>query len=175
MVTYKAAMRPALEYASSIWPHLSSSTSINKPQVMQNAALRTATECTQDTNIHVCMKHSYFLYTSTYSSTHHNTNKKHNIHHTPYTTYNLLQHSKAKKTIFNNGHYTTNIPTDPHTNTITDIKTNMYHNIHLLSPGIQPQEAVTKYCADLHHTLAALKIYFPSPPHSLHPCPTQHK
>ena len=30
-------------------------------------------------------------------------------------THNLLQHSKAKNTIFNNGRYTTNIPTDPHT------------------------------------------------------------
>ena len=42
-------------------------------------------------------KHSYFPYTSTYSSTRHNTNRKHNIHHTPYT--NILQHSKAKKTL----------------------------------------------------------------------------
>ena len=30
-----------------------------------------------------------------------------------------------RNTIFNNGHYTTNIPTDPHTITTTDIKTNM--------------------------------------------------
>ena len=30
-------------------------------------------------------------------------------------------------TIFNNGRYTTNIPTDPHTATTTDIKTNMCH------------------------------------------------
>ena len=44
-------MIPALEYASSIWSPLASSTSINKLQVMQNAALRTATRCTQDTNI----------------------------------------------------------------------------------------------------------------------------
>ena len=51
MATYKAVMRPALEYASSIWSPLASSTSINKLQVMQNAALRTATGCTQDTNI----------------------------------------------------------------------------------------------------------------------------
>ena len=36
-----------------------------------------------------------------------------------------------KRTIFNNGHYTTNIPTDPHTVTTTDIKTNMRH-IHTL-------------------------------------------
>ena len=49
MATYKAVMRPALEYASSIWSPLASSTSINKRQVMQNAALKTATWCTQDT------------------------------------------------------------------------------------------------------------------------------
>ena len=51
MATYKAIMRPALEYASSIWSPLASSTSINKLQVMHNAALRTVTGCTQDTNI----------------------------------------------------------------------------------------------------------------------------
>ena len=51
MATYKAVMRPALEYASSIWSPFASSTSINKLQVMQNSALRTATGCTQDTNI----------------------------------------------------------------------------------------------------------------------------
>ena len=51
MATYKAVMRPALEYASSIWSPLASSTSINKLHVMQNTTLRTATRCTQDTNI----------------------------------------------------------------------------------------------------------------------------
>ena len=51
MATYKAVMRQALEYASSIWSPLASSTSINKLQVMQNVALRTAIGCTQDTNI----------------------------------------------------------------------------------------------------------------------------
>ena len=50
MATYKAVMRPALEYVSSVWSPIASSTSINKLQVMQNAALRTATGCTQDTN-----------------------------------------------------------------------------------------------------------------------------
>ena len=39
-------------------------------------------------------------------------------------TYNILQHSKAQKpTIFNNGRYTTNIPTDPYSRH----KTNMHH------------------------------------------------
>ena len=51
MATSKAAMRPALEYSSSIWSPLASSTNINKLQVMHNAVLRTATGCTQDTNI----------------------------------------------------------------------------------------------------------------------------
>ena len=51
MATYKAVMRLALESASFIWSPLASSTSINKLQVMLNAALRTATGCTQDTNI----------------------------------------------------------------------------------------------------------------------------
>ena len=51
MATYKAVIRPALEYASSVWSPIASSTSNNKLQVMQNAALRTATGCTQDTDI----------------------------------------------------------------------------------------------------------------------------
>ena len=51
MATYKAVMRPAQDYASSIWSHIAPSTSINKLQVMQNAALRNVTGCTQDTNI----------------------------------------------------------------------------------------------------------------------------
>ena len=111
MATYKAVMRPTLEYASSIWSPLASSTSINKLQVMQNAALRTATGCTNIQHLHD--KYLYFPYTSTYSSTHHNTNKNTtSITHLT-QTYNILQHSKAKNnTIFNNGRYT-NIPTDP--------------------------------------------------------------
>ena len=51
MAIYKAVMGPALEYASSIWSPFASLTSINKLQVRQNAVLRTATGCTQDTNI----------------------------------------------------------------------------------------------------------------------------
>ena len=115
MATYKAVMRPAMEYASSIWTPLAASTSINNLQVMKNAALRTATGCTQDTNIqHLHDETLIFPYTSTYSSTHHNLNKKHNIHHTPYTNIHHTSTLKVlKNTIFNNGRNTTNIPTDP--------------------------------------------------------------
>ena len=42
-------------------------------------------------------------------------------------TYNIIKHFKAKNTIFNNGPYTINIPTDPHTVTTTDIQINMRH------------------------------------------------
>ena len=41
-----------------MWLPLASLTSINKLQIMRNAALRTATGCTQDTNIYMT-KHSY--------------------------------------------------------------------------------------------------------------------
>ena len=47
----------------------------------------------------------------------------------------------------------------PHT---TDIKQTCAIYIHLLYLCIQPQEAITIYCAHLHHTLAALKRYFPA-------------
>ena len=96
---------------------------------MQNAALRTSTGCTQETNIQICMtKHSHSPYTITYSSTPHNTNRNTTSITSPTQTHNILQHSKAKKnTIFNNSRYTTNIPTDPRTVTTTDIKTNMRH------------------------------------------------
>ena len=130
MATYKAVMRPALEYASSVWSPIASSTSINKLQVMQNAALRTATGCTQDTNIQHLHDETLTLPIHEHLQLHASQyNRKHNNHHIPYTN---TQHTSTlqgfkKKTIFNNGRYTTNIPTDPHTVTTTDIKTNMRH------------------------------------------------
>ena len=66
-------------------------------------------------------KHSYFPYMSTYSSMHHNTNRKHNINHTPYTN---IQHSKTKK---NSLTTTATQQTDPHTIATTDIKISMCH------------------------------------------------
>ena len=81
MDTYKAVMRMALEYASSIWSPLASLTSINKLQV------RVLPQDAHNTETYtICMaKHSYFPYTITYSSTRHNTSIKSNIHHSPYT------------------------------------------------------------------------------------------
>ena len=127
MATYKAVMRPAPEYASSIWSLLASSTSINKLQFMQNAALRTAIGCTQDTNIHlhdetlILPIHEHLqLHSSQYK---HKILLPHPLHkHTTYFNTPWL-----KPTIFNNSRYTTKISPYPHTVTTTDIKTNMRH------------------------------------------------
>ena len=124
MATYKAVMRPALEYASSVWSPIASSTSINKLQVMQNAALRTATECTQDTNIQHMHDETLTLPIHEHLQLHASQYKQ----KTQHPSHPLHKHT----TYFNtprlkNGRYTTNIPTDPHTVTTTDIKTNMRH------------------------------------------------
>ena len=111
--TYKAVMRPALEYASSVWSPISSSTSIDKLQVMQNAVLRTVTGCTQDINTQHLHDETLTMPIHEHLQLH-NTNRKHNIHRiaSPTQTHNIPQHSKAQKpTIFNNSRYTTNIPT----------------------------------------------------------------
>ena len=70
-------------------------------------------------------KHSHSPYTSTYSSTPHNTNRKHITSLTQ--THNILHHSKAKKHYFLTTAATQQHSHRPHTVTTTDIKTNMRH------------------------------------------------
>ena len=132
VATYKAVMRTTLEYASSIWSPMTSPTSINKLQVMQNAALRACTGCTHDTNIqhlhdetnifpiqkHLQLHASQVTQKAQYPS--------HPLYR--YTTHNTSQRL-MKPTTFNNSRYTTNIPTDPCTVTTADIKANM-RDIH---------------------------------------------
>ena len=109
MAAYKAVMRPVLEYASSIWSPLASSTSINKLQVIQHAALRTATGCTQDTNIKhlhdetlILSIHEHIqLHASQYKLKAQHTS--HTLHE--HTTY--FNTPRLKNIIFNNGRYTT--------------------------------------------------------------------
>ena len=71
----------------------------------------------------------------------------------PTQTHNILQHSKAKKTRI--------LTTAATQQTFPQTPTQSLQ---------QTQEAITKYCAHLHHTLAALKRY--SPPHSVAPLPS---
>ena len=93
--TYKSVIKRALEYASSILSPLASSTSIHKLQVMKNVALRTATECRQDTNIQYMHDETLILPIHKHLQLH-------------------ASHYKQKTpTVFNNGRYTSNIPIDP--------------------------------------------------------------
>ena len=97
MATYKAVMISALEYASSTWSPLASSTSINKLQVRQNAALSTATGCTHDTNIQHLHDETLTLPIHEHLHIHASQYKQNTTSITPLTqTYNILQHSKAK-------------------------------------------------------------------------------
>ena len=132
-------MRPPLEYASSIWSPLASSTSINKLQVMQNAGCTTQDTNTQhmhDETLTLSIHDHLQLHASQYKQkTQH---PSHPLH--KHTTY---FNTPRQKNYFNNGRYTTNIPTDPHTVTTTDIKQTCAIYIYLLSLGIQPQEAIT--------------------------------
>ena len=136
MATYKTVVRQALEYTSSIWSPLAFSTSINKLKIMQNAALRTATGCTQNTNIQHLHDETLILPIHEPLQLHASHYKKktqhpsHPLH--KHTTY--FNNPRLKYTIFNKGRYTTNIPTDPHTITTPDIKTNMrYIHTYIVS------------------------------------------
>ena len=126
VATYKAVMRPTLEYAASIWSPMASPTSINKLQVMQNAALRACTGCTHDTNIQHLHDETNILPVQKHLHLHASQVRpkaqypSHPLHR--YTTHNTSQRLK-KPTTFNNSRYKT--PTDPCTVTTADIKANM--------------------------------------------------
>ena len=111
MATYKAVMRPALEYASSIWSPLASSTSITKLQVMQNAALRTATGCTQDTNIQHLNDKPLILPIREHIQLHASQSKQKTQHPSHPLHKHITYFNNPMLKIFNNGRYTTNIPT----------------------------------------------------------------
>ena len=170
MATYKAVMRPALRYASSIWSPLASSNSIKKLQVMHNAVSRTATGCTQNTNIQhlhdetlILPIHEHLqLYVSQYKQK--AQHPSHPLHKN--TTY--FNTPRQKNTIFNNGRYITIIPTDPHTVTTTDMKTNM-RQIHtsIVSRHLDTRgnnKILRTHPPHIHHSL-----------YSSHPCPTHNK
>ena len=83
----------------SVWSPIASSTSINKLQVMQNAALTTATGCTQDTNIQHLHDETLTLPIHEHLQLHAPQYKHRHI--TSITsstqTHHILQHSKARR------------------------------------------------------------------------------
>ena len=131
-------MRPTLEYASYIWSPMASPTSINKLQVMQNAALRACTGCTHDTNIQHLHDETNILPLQKHLQLHVSQVRQKAQYR--YTTHNTSQRL-MKPTTFNNSRYNTNIPTDPCTVTTADIKANMrdIHNYCLSAPRCKRQ------------------------------------
>ena len=153
MATYKVVMRPALEYASSVWSPIASSASIGKLQVMQGAALGAAAGCTRDATYGICMTrhsrpHARAPAAPRLTVQAENTHPSHPLHR--HTTYFNTPRLK-ERTVFDNGRYTTNIPHHrPHTVTTTDIKTNMRHIHTSIVSSHLATEAITNNCAHLH-------------------------
>ena len=135
-------------------PYITANIRNTPTQVMQNAALSTVTGCTEDTTIQYLHDETLTLPIHEHLQIHASQYKQktqhpsHPLH--KHTTY--FNTPRLKKTIFNNGRYTTNIPTDPHKVATTDIKTNMRH-IH--------KSIVSRYLA----TRGNNKILRTPPPH----------
>ena len=93
ITTYKTLLLPIIEYANTIWSPIILSTSLNK---LQNAALRTITGCTLDTNTQHLYSKTKILHSKTISnSTHHNSQKNPPTPLIPYTTQEA--HHRYKK------------------------------------------------------------------------------
>ena len=128
---------------------VSSSTSMNKLQLMQNAVLRTATGCIQDTNIqHLHDKtlilpiHEHLqLHASQYKQkTQHPSHPLHK-HTTYFNTPKIIKNYFQQRRLHNNHSHR---PPHSHYNRHKN-KHAPYIYIYILSLGIRPQEAITKY------------------------------
>ena len=111
--TYKAITRPILEYASTIWSPIASTTGITKLQTIQNMALRIATGCTSDTNIQHLHNETNILPLNAHLKLHSSRLRQKSQHPThPLHKFTVLTENEIHKTqtIFdNNNNYTVNI------------------------------------------------------------------
>ena len=125
--TYKTVERSII-YAAPVWSPNLHDTNYRKIKYTQNEALRIATDCHKMSSIdhlHTEAEMQNVCHSITTRATPKRQMKE--TLYTRHTTYFNIP--RLNNTIFNNGHYTTNIPTEPHTITTTDIKTSM-HYIH---------------------------------------------
>ena len=113
VATYKAITRPILEYASTIWSPIASTTGITKLQTIQNMALRIATGCTSDTNIQHLHNETNILPLNAHLNLHSSQLRQKSHHPThPLHKFTVLTENERhkKQTIFdNNNNYTVNI------------------------------------------------------------------
>ena len=127
--TYKAVVRPHLEYASTVWSPNAAPTNINKLQIVQNAALRTVTGCTKDTPIQHLNDETSSLPFSNHLQLHSSLlrQRSHLDSHPlfPYTDPHRYDNKRyLRPTIFHNKDYTYNIPLDTNLPISDTIKSN---------------------------------------------------
>ena len=166
ITTYKTLLLPIIKYANTIWSPIISSTFLNKLQKIQNAALRTTTGCTLDTNTqhlhsetknlplqnHLKLHASQLTQKASYPT--------HPLH--PLTTQKAHPRYKKQSTFNNNINYTLNIPSYTQTTSHTQIKNNM-KTIHT--------KIVHDYVSSTNNKILSKQ---PPPPHSYirnHPRP----
>ena len=124
-ITYKAIIRPILEYASAIWSPIISNTNMNKLQTIHNSALRTITGCTLDTNTHHLHTETKVLPIDTHMKLHGSQLRQQAQDHTLHQlTTQEPPPRLIKQTIFHNNNYTTNIEKPPDTTTQETIRAN---------------------------------------------------
>ena len=113
VATYKAITRPILEYASTIWSPIASTTGITQLQTIQNMALRIATGCTSDTNIQHLHNKTNILPLNAHLKLHSSQLRQKSQHPThPLHKFTVLTENERhkKQTMFdNNNNYTVNI------------------------------------------------------------------
>ena len=175
IVSYKTITRPIVEYASTIWSPIASTTNIGALQTIQNSALRTITGCTRDTNSAHLHQETKILPVDTHLKLH-ASQLRQQAQHPNHTLHALTRQQPTprlkKQTAFNNSSYTHNLDTLPENVTEDEIKENLNiihaHHVaeHLNSQPInkvlnQPAPLIHKSEADLDHstrrTLAQLR------------------
>ena len=119
ITTYKTLLLSIIKYANIVWSPIISSTSLNKLQKIQNAALRTIIGCTQRPKSAHSKTISNFWHHNSQKASHHT----HSLH--PLTTQEAYSRYKKQSTFNNNINYTLNIPSSTQTTSHTQIKNNI--------------------------------------------------
>ena len=142
LTTYKAIVRPHLEYGCTIWSPILSESNTQKLQTIQNSALRITTGCTRDTNSQHLHAETKTLPIQNHLKLHASLFREKSLN-SSHPCFNLTQADDSKRqmkrTIFDNSNYTLNIPNNNQTNLISD---------------------TDKNCATIHHTI--VQDYFSS-------------
>ena len=131
ITTYKTLLLPIIEFANTIWSPIISFTSLNKLQKIQNAALRTITGCTIDTNTQHLHSETKILPLQNHLKLHASqltqkaSHPTHPLH--PLTTQEAHPRYKKQSTFNNNINYTLNIPSSTKTTSHTNKKQHENH------------------------------------------------